>query len=152
MIKATEIMTALSEGALNGAPQLKRIYFDVAPVGFLRPSLWIEAMQSSAKAANKSLVERTEKFLLTVVDVTDDYSNTDALGLLDLRDSILGIFHKGYLWVGDRALGVAAMPAGRDLDKAFVEVEFNFMDDRGIEEEPLPPMEELVLNTNNMAR
>jgi len=130
MITPENIMDAIAKLACDALPELQRIYTDLTPCDFLRPSLLIELVIQTPQRANAGLVRTDAEYTLTLHDVTDDYQHSDARRLLEWQQRLLNLFRCGYLHIGDRAIAVTASTGGRDWDKAYVDLTFTWYDDK----------------------
>lgn len=140
MIDTLQIINAVSALAVKEIPELKATYIDLKPKNFERPCLLIETATVDPKPAAAWLEQVTAYFTLTLYDTTDDYSHSDTVSLLALQTKLLNLFRCGYLRVGDRALPVKASTGGRNWDRAYVDLQLEYLDSR-MEEETLPLME-----------
>ena len=146
MITQLDIMDAIAALTSEKLPVLKRVYTDLVPRDFKRPSLLMEAVTQSVFAVNCKTVRVDSFFTLTIYDETDDYSNCDTCRLLGWQQDILGLFRSGFLQVGDRALSVEASTGGRDWDKAFVDIQLTYYDDRDDTPDTTPLIENIETN------
>ena len=140
MISQYSIMEAIRALAAEKLPELQRIYIDLAPVDFLRPSLLVAAVTSEVETATRNTVSVTSYFTLTVFDETDDYGQSGTERLLDWQSRVLELFRQGYLRVGNRSLAVWASTGGRDWDKAFIDVQLSYQDTRDETPDTTPMM------------
>lgn len=148
MTDSLQIMDAVSGLAAEGIPELERIYIDLVPTDFLRPSLLIQPVTQTRESAAVNLVRVTEYFTLTVFDTTDDYSQSDTRNLLELQQKLLNLFRSGRIAVGDRNIAVTASTGGRDWDKAFVDLQAEYLDLRDETPDAAPKMESIETNLN----
>lgn len=146
MMTQRDILDAISELVAQKIPRIKRIYTDLVPHGFLRPCLLMQAVTESQFAVNCKTIGIRSFFTLTVFDTTDDYSHSDTHRLLDLQQELLGLFRSGILRVGNRALNVQASTGGRDWDKAYVDVQTSYYDDRDATPDTTPLIENVAVN------
>lgn len=148
MMTQRDILDAVSELAAEQVPELKRIYTDLVPRGFLRPSLLIQPVTESQFAVNCKTIGIQSFFTLTVFDTTDDYTHSDTCRLLDLQQKVLALFRSGYIQVGNRALNVQASTGGRNWDKAYVDVQISYYDGRGGTPDTTPLIESVEIDQN----
>jgi hypothetical protein len=73
----------------------------------------------------------------------DAYGNSDSMELTNVQDAVVNLFRSGYMKVGDRSLKVKVNTAGYDNDRSYVDLQFEFFDDRGEIEETVPLAEEV---------
>ena len=143
MTTTQDILTALQSLVAAEIPELQRIYTDLVPKDFKRPSALLQAVRTDCDDANKKLVDITEYLLITVFDITDDYTHTSAAGLSALQTKILLLFRKGYITVQDRALRIKASTGGRDQDRAYIDLQLNYCDNRDDTPDTTPLMESI---------
>lgn len=106
------------------------VYIDLCPKQFERPCFLIELVTADQKSVNRSTIQETDYYTITCFDTTDDYSHSDTVKLLTVQQGVLDIFRDGYISVDDRAVNVKASSGGRDFDKAFIDLQFEYFDDR----------------------
>lgn len=142
MVRQRDIMIAINR--LLIAPEVypdHTVYVQDCPKDFKRPSFLLEYIRTSQTAASHLSVEKTVYLTITCFVPVDDHYRSDMDALADLQDGVLDLFSPGYVKVGDRALGVQASNGGMDTDRAYVDVQFNYFDDRTDTEDVLPLME-----------
>lgn len=142
MISNADIMDAICDAAAN-IDDFAMTYTNLVPNGFERPSLLIEPVTTIISDANKSCVQVKEYFTLTLFDKTDGYRRTKTENLLILQNKVLALFRAGYFKVEDRALRVLASSAGRNVDEAYIDIQFEFMDNRTDDIEVIPIAEKI---------
>lgn len=156
MITTKQIMNAL-ESILHTQYPGFTIYTNLPPAGFTRPSLLIQPLTFEAADASASLLHVTERFKITVIDETDDYDTGDPGRLQEIQQAVLGLFSQGTLWVEDRhikvraaygdpgdpedAEKVRAVSGGRERDRAYIDLRFEYMENRPAAESAAPVME-----------
>jgi len=88
---------------------------------------------------NRRTIQETDYFTITCFDTTDDYSHSDTVQLLTLQNGVLDIFRNGYINVDDRSVKVRASSGGRNFDQAYIDLQFEYYDDRSdaIDDTPL---------------
>lgn len=148
MITQEDILDAITEEACKALPQLQRIYIDLIPAGFLRPSLLIQPVSESPEQANRGTLHVTAYFTLTIFDETDDYANSDTRRLVQWQHQLRDLFRAGHLRVKDRTVAVLASTGGRDWDKAYVEVQLEYYENRSDTVDTTPKMEQIETTVN----
>lgn len=143
MITTKQIMEAVSDLAAEQVTALRVVYTDLVPKNFKRPCLLVQPVTRTAKPAGRLLFRVTEHFKLTVFDETDEYSHSNTGKLLDLQQGVLDLFLEGHIQVDDRALSVTASTGGRDWDLAFVDITFEYFDEREKQQDTTPLMQSL---------
>ncbi|WP_369284006.1 DUF6838 family protein [Oscillibacter sp. GMB15532] len=149
MITPDEITAAVS-GALRELFPEEPVYENIAPQDFLRPCNLMELTGIALGEISPGGVELLYTYRITDFVEEGQYNN-GPLPLLDLRTMLLlGLFAKGYLKAGDRALKVRSCTTVRKLDltetTAILSLAYNRTDFDSAA--VLPMMEQLTLQTN----
>ena len=140
MITEKDILTAINQLLVTKYPQIA-VYINRCPENFIRPSSFIEHIATDSKDKNCKTVEQTVYFTITCFIETDSHYNVDAESLMERQTEVLGIFRKGYMMVQDRALKVKADKSGFNNGEAYVELQFEYCDDRSDE-----TVDEILIN------
>lgn len=120
------------------------IYTDLPPEPLARPSFMIELVTADRTPVNCRTVQETVYLTITCFAVLDDPGNT--ANLLLTQQSVLDLFRTGYLSVADRNISVQASPGGRDADQAYVDLQFEYFEDRSAGQD-IPPLMQEVYTT-----
>jgi hypothetical protein len=133
MISIGEIRDAINKLLIDklGA---KTVYIDRCPVDFRRPSYWLEAVRREVSDANFCTVKVKQFFSITCFVSKDEYGNSKSMALTDAQNAVADLFACGYMRVGDRAIQAKATTSGYENDRSFVNLEFEYLDDRPEEE------------------
>lgn len=142
MITTGQIRDAINQ-LLVDKLKAKTVYINRCPKDFERPSFWLETVRSDTAAINFCTVKVTAYFSVTCFIKMDDYGNSDNVELTNVQDSVVSLFSDGYMKVGDRALKVKANTAGYDNDRSYVDLQFEFFDDRSDAADNTPLMDDL---------
>lgn len=145
MIKVNQIRDAINRLLVDklGA---KNVYINRCPKNFKRPSFWLETVCFNSEPSSYSTVKVEAHFSITCFISTDAYGNSDSTELTDMQESVMSLFRAGYMKVDDRALTVKANAAGYDNDRSYVDVQFEFYDERLEKAEAIPLMSSLNVN------
>ncbi len=143
MLKQTDIMEAIRQLAVDSIPELAYVVEYDMPQEFKRPALLIEHVATSRTDAGATLVNVIQQFTITVFVEVDDYSQPNIRNLLQLQEKVMDLFLEGFIKVEDRALQVKASTSRRENDKAYVDIQLEYMDSRHNQPIDLPFMEEL---------
>lgn len=146
MTRQREILNAIRLLAKDRIPEIKRNYIEQEEKNFLRPSLTIQPLVTDYRDSGPNLRFVTRHYLLIVRVVLDEYGKEPVEEMLDLQEKVAALFACGYLRVGDRALKAKVSSGGTERQEAYVDLTLSYLDDRGLEEKPLPLMEELIMN------
>ena len=119
------------------------IYIDLCPKKFDRPSFLIELITVDQSPVNCKTIQETVYFTITCHDITDDYSNSDTTRLLALQQGVLDLFRDGYIPVEDRRIQVKASSGGRNFDRAYVDLQFEYYEVRSDAQDTTPMMKEI---------
>ncbi len=146
MTRQREILNAIRLLAKERIPEIRRNYIEQEEKNFLRPSLTIQPLVTDYRDSGPNLRFVTRHYLLIVRVALDEYGKEPVEEMLDLQEKVVSLFACGYLRVGDRALKAKVSSGGTERQEAYVDLTLSYLDDRGLEEEPLPLMEELIMN------
>ncbi len=145
MIKQSDILTAINRLIVAAHPDYT-VYIHACPKDFKRPSFLLEYVRISQSDASRIAIKKTAYFTITCFVPVDAHYRSDMDQLADLQDGIIELFLPGYVEVGDRALKVQSSTGGMDIDRAYIDVQFEFFDNRTDAEEQLPLMESVHTN------
>lgn len=156
MLTTKYIISALKSMLQDQYPAWK-IYTNLAPASAARPNLLIEPIALETADVNSSLIQRTELFRITITDETDDYQTGDPDHLQEIQEEIFSLFDSGVLQVENRHIKArasygkfgdeaASAISGREQDKAFLDLRFEYMEERPATQEGLPLIETVATN------
>ncbi len=149
MITSNDIIAAVS-GAVEKLFPSEPVYENLVPQDFSRPCNLVELIGITLGELSPGGVELLYTYRITDFVEVDERHNSH-LPLLDLRTMLLvGLFAKGYLKAGDRALKVRSCATTHNLDFTETTVVFSLAYSR-TDFDPaavLPTMEQLTLQTN----
>ena len=137
MIKQIEILTEINR-LLVSSFQEYAVYINACPKDFIRPSFLLEFVRLSRTDANFSTVEKTAYYTITCFTPVDNYYQSNAEDLINLQDGVMQLFLQGYINVGDRAIKVKSSTGGMDIDRAYIDLQFEYFDNRTDEEDETP--------------
>ena len=137
MIKRTDILTAINRLLVEKYPNTP-IYIQSCPKDFLRPSIMLETVRISPRDVTHSSVEKTVYITITCFTEEDKYSRLNQEELANMQDSIIEFFSRGYVVVNDRAIKVQSSTGGMNEDEAYIDLQFEFFDNRTDDEEQDP--------------
>lgn len=146
MTKQREILNAIRLLAKERIPEIRRNYIEEEEKGFLRPSLTIQPLVTDYQDSGPNLRFVTRHYLLIIRVSLDECGKEPVEKMLDLQEKVESLFACGYLRVGDRALKAKVSSGGAEQQEAYVDLTLSYYDDRGLEAEELPLMEELTMN------
>jgi hypothetical protein len=129
MIKQSDILTAINR-MIGAAFPNYTVYINACPKDFARPSFLLKYIKLSQTDATRFTVEKTVSITITCFVSVDKHDRSDMDELANLQDQVIQLFLPGYIKVGDRALKVLSSTGGIDPDRAYIDLEFNFFDDR----------------------
>lgn len=124
----------------------QNVYINRCPKNFKRPSYWLETVRREAVDVNHDTIKVTIYFSVTCFISLNGYGNSDSKELTNMQDAVAELFQSGQLTVKDRALKVKATTAGYENDRSYVDLQFEFFDDRPEEVEDVPLMDDLNMN------
>jgi hypothetical protein len=137
MIRQTDIFTAINRMLVDVYPE--RIVYPKEPAkDFNRSSFFIEFVRISSKDVSRTTVEKTVYFTITCFVPPDKNKAYDREELASIQDNILQELQKGYINVCDRALHIKASSGGMDTDRAYIDLQFEYFDNRTDEVDQTP--------------
>lgn len=137
MIKPVDIMTAINKKIVETFPYA--VYIQRCPKDFVRPSFWIEYVTTSRRDVNRSTVAKTVFFTITCFAPLDKHNRVNPEELMKFQEDVIQLFADGFLTVGDRAIKVQSSTGGIDDDRAYIDLQFEFFDNRSdaVDDTPL---------------
>lgn len=129
MVTQKDILLGLNLKLAIAFPQ-HTIYVQECPKDFKRPSFLLEYVSTSRKDATRNTIAKTAYFTLACFTPVDKYSRSDMDELSGLQEDTMQLFSDGYVMVGDRAVKVQSSTGGMDLDRAFIDLQFEYFDAR----------------------
>lgn len=137
MITITNLMTAINTEIIKLYPE-STVYVQACPKDFARPSFWLEYVRISQNDVSKNSIEKTVYFSITCFAPVDKHFRSDPDELSTIHDNILSLFDKGYMNVSDRAIKLKSSTGGMDIDRAYIDLQFEYFDTRSDVKEELP--------------
>ena len=137
MVNQKELFRSINRILVDPFPDYT-VYINACPKEFDRPSFLLELVRISQRDANRKTVEKTAYFTITCFYTVDNRYQSDIENLIDLQENVLQLFAKGYVTVGDRAIKVTGSTGGLDIDRAYIDLQFEYFDDRTDEEDKTP--------------
>lgn len=122
------------------------VYDNENPQDFQRPSFMIKYVKATWNDANCSTVDKTVYFTITCFTPLDQYNRSNVHELVKLQEDTLRLFSRGYVKVGDRAIKVYGSIGGIDSDRAYIDLQFQYFDDRTIDADNTPLMGSVIAN------
>lgn len=139
MVKSNDILTQINRLLVKAYPD-RTVYINLCPKDFARPSFFIECLSENISDVNRSTVQVTGYYTITCYIEVDKYHNSDAEALMAVQDAVLDIFKDGYITVGNRKIKCKSSAGGMDSDAAYVDIQFEYYDDRSDTKETYPIM------------
>lgn len=127
-MKTTEILNAINARLLEKWPD-RTVYVDVCPIDFDRPSFWLAVEKSTQTDANRWLIRRELQIRLTMYDQLDDHYEASWYRLTEEADDALSLLTPP-LAIGTRRLKLDLKALPRDPDRAYLQINAAWMDDR----------------------
>jgi len=116
------------------------VYINRCPKNFKRPSYWLETIRREILDVNYCTIKVVQYFSITCFISQDGYGNSDSQELTDRQDAVAELFQSGFVQVGNRSIRVKATTAGYENDRSYVDLQFEYFDDRPAEADTLPLM------------
>lgn len=143
MVNHVDILNAISKELAKAYPGYK-IYIDVCPVEYARPSFFLRQVGVTRADVNRNTIAEKLEYLLRVHENVDSYANSSALALLETQQAVMDIFRQGVLQVGDRWLRLSVEAGPRELNVANAALWVEYFDERetqAIEEDKIQTVE-----------
>ena len=137
-----DILKAINDLVAEKYPD-DMVYVKLLPKDFKRPSTLIETESVERSPVGKRLIAVSARIMLTCYVETGGHYESDTEALSDRQNGILSLFDCGYLKVGERCLEVQAASGGMDFAESYIELQFDYFDDRPDESTPLPKMKKI---------
>ena len=122
------------------------ICLERCPQDIQRPGFLIQTPAASQKSASFFALAVTVKFTITCLAQLDEGGEADRTELEALQDGVLELFRAGFLRVGDRAPKCEASAGGIDPDKALVDVQCSYWEERDLGAAQPAAMGEISVN------
>lgn len=130
MIKTTDLYNSINRVIVELYPSVIVYTPERIPKDFNRPSFLIEHIKNSRVDINRTTVQKTDYFTITAYENVDKYNRADVLKLINIQDTLLNEFGVGYVTVDDRAIKVKSSSGGTDTDAVYIDLQFEYFDDR----------------------
>ena len=124
----TEILDAINLLLVEKWPK-RTVYVDVCPVDFERPSFWLAVEKHDLTDANRFLIKNDLQLRLTLFDELDDHYEASWYRLSQETDAVTDLLCR-VLKVGERHLKLQLKVLPRDPDRAYVQINTSWMDNR----------------------
>lgn len=127
MTKA-DILNAVNEILVAQWPE-RTVYIDVCPVDFDRPSFWLTVEKQQITDANRFLIRKDLRLLLTLYDELDAHYEASWWRLGQETDTamlLLGVPLK----VAGRTVKLNLKELPREADRALIQIDLSWMDNR----------------------
>lgn len=131
-----DILDALNAKLLKRWPE-RTVYINVCPIDYERPSFWLEVMRDDRTPATIRLYKRNVQVRLTLHDCADEHYDINWKRLNDETSDCLELM-KGALRVGMRALTARTQSMPREVDRAAILLDFEFMESTQEEPQDIP--------------
>jgi hypothetical protein len=129
MITPNQIVDEINRLLVVAYPE-PTVYINRCPKKFDRPSFLIETVKAGDNPASRKMVKCEAYFTVTCFVKVDEFGNGADGVLTAIQTEVMGIFRKGYIKVGDRAIKVKASSGGSDFDRSYVDLQFEYFDNR----------------------
>ena len=124
----TEILGAINLLLVERWPE-RTVYVDVCPIDFERPSFWLAVEKHDLTDANRFLIRNDLQLRLTLFDELDDHYEASWYRLSQETDIVTDLLCR-VLEVGERHLKLQLKVLPRDPDRAYVQINTSWMDNR----------------------
>lgn len=151
MIKQTDILTAINKLLVKYYPG-NTVNIQPEPKDYQRPSFYIDMVRVSQVDKCKASIEKTVYVTITYFSEIDKYYRSDPEDLANTQDAVMQIFNCGFVTIGDRAIKVISSAGGLDLDRAYIDLQFEFIDNRTDEIDQIPVATEVVTRIGDVIK
>lgn len=141
MITSIEIMTRLQQLLAESYPD-HSIYMEQYPEPSARPCFMLELVTADRFPVSCKTVQETVYLTITCFAVAEDDPASGSNPFVT-QQGVLELFRTGYLAVADRKISVQASPGGRNEDQAYVDLQFEYFEDRSAGQDTAPLMKEV---------
>ena len=124
----TEILDAINLLLVSKWPD-RTVYVDVCPVDFNRPSFWLTVEKYDLTDGNRFLIRHDLQIRLTLYDELDEHYDASWYRLSQETDAVTELLIRGWM-VGRRHLKPLLKVLPRDPDRAYVQINLSWMDNR----------------------
>lgn len=124
----TDILDAINLLLVERWPE-RTVYVDVCPIDFERPSFWLAVEKHDLTDANRFLIRNDLQLRLTLFDELDDHYEASWYRLSQETDIVTDLLCR-VLEVGERHLKLQLKVLPRDPDRAYVQINTSWMDNR----------------------
>lgn len=138
------ILSAIKEILREAYPEYK-VYIDLCPEGFTRPCFLLQHAGTVREDVNRNTISEKVKFLLTIYEAADDYTDSSALALLETQQAVLDLFRSPALKVRDRWIRIRTEAGGREFNAAHLTLEAEYFDLRKSPEDTEDMMQEVEM-------
>lgn len=145
MVKINDIFDSINRLIIAPFPT-DTIYIQRCPKDFDRPSFLLEYIKTTKTDINRTTVEKIAYFTITRFVEKDDYYRSNPFLLAEQQETIVDLFNIGYVTVGDRAIKVKSSTGGIDADRAYIDLQFEYFDNRTDAEDTTPLITSVTTN------
>lgn len=124
----TDILDSINLLLVEKWPK-RTVYVDVCPIDFDRPSFWLAVEKHDLTDANRFLIKHDLQLRLTLYDKRDDHYDASWYRLSQETDAVTDLLSR-VLKVGERHLKLQLKVLPRDPDRAYVQINTSWMDNR----------------------
>lgn len=124
----TEILDTINLLLVEKWPN-RTVYLDVCPVDFERPSFWLAVEKHDLTDANRAFIRHDLRMKLTLYDELDEHYEASWYRLSKETDDAVDLLSR-VLKVGDRHLKPKLKVLPREADRAYVQIDLSWLDDR----------------------
>lgn len=124
-----EVLNAV-EARVQAAYPGERIYRDLLPDQFERPSFFLECFRSDTRDVNIGLISVTLTLRITAYGPVDEFHDSSSVVLQDRRDAVEALLQAGALAAGGRCLHPEQVKGVTELDFAQVTAALTYLDSR----------------------
>lgn len=144
MVTAKDLLTAVNRVLVEEYPD-RTVYVTDCPKDFKRPSFLLETVRVSRNDAAYGTVAKTVYQTITCFIPIDKQYRSNPNELMELQDAVMQLFSCGFVQVGDRAIKLQSLSGETDNEAAYVDLQFQYYDDRSAEADTAPTMSNITI-------
>ncbi len=145
MVTARDVMAGIQAAIASKFPAYS-IYLQVCPKNITRPSFMIQYIKTNQRDVCRYTVEKTVDYKVTGFPAVNEFYCSDPNELSTLQEDTMQLFSNGFVSIGDRAIKVKSSTGGMDPDRVYLDLQFEYFDDRTDAEDSKPFITSVTTN------
>lgn len=133
MVSISEILNGIHQMITAKIPNTT-VYIHRCPEALIRPAFLLEHIRTTKSDSSRNTVEKASYCTVTCFEEVDDHQMADPEKLIAMQEKLMDSLEGGTIRVGDRVIRVQSSTGGMESDRAYVELQFQYFDDRVVED------------------